>query len=87
MYRWNQYQWQDVKNLDADIYGDKKANHVIGYHVNVIIDKFFKDESVTFQAQILRGHLTSRKLKYASTLLGISKSTKVKRWRKIWFKI
>jgi len=48
------------------------------YRVKVIIERFFKDECVTFQTQILRGLLTSKKLKDTTTLLGIKKSTKDK---------
>jgi len=39
---------------------------------------FFKDESVTMHAQLLLCLLKSRKLKEATSLLGIQKSTKVK---------
>ena len=59
--------------------GDKKANYIIQYCVKVIIEKFLKDKSVTFQVQILRGLLTSKKLKEATTLLGIRKSMKYKK--------
>jgi len=41
------------KNAETNIYGDKNADHVIRYHVKVIIEKFFKDESLAFQAQSL----------------------------------
>jgi uncharacterized protein YjgD (DUF1641 family) len=37
---------------------------------------YFKDESVTAQAQLLISPLNSRKLKEATSLLGIQKSTK-----------
>jgi hypothetical protein len=37
---------------------------------------FFKDESVTVQAQLLLCLINSRKLKEATSLLGIQKSTK-----------
>jgi hypothetical protein len=37
---------------------------------------FFKDESVTIQAQLLLCLMNSRKLKEATSLLGIQKSTK-----------
>ena len=57
----------------------KKVDHIIRYRVKIIIENFFKDESVTFQAQILRGLLTSKKLKDATTLLRIQKSTKDKK--------
>lgn len=60
-----------LKNVDADTYGDKKANHVIQYHVKRIIDMFFKDENMAVQAQILRSLLTSKKLKESTTLLVI----------------
>lgn len=65
-----------LENVGIDIYGDKKYYHLIQYRVKLIIERFFKDESVTIQAQILRSLLTSKKLKEATTLLGIRKSTK-----------
>ena len=65
-----------LENVDTTIYGDKKSDHVIGYHVKRIIDMFLKDENVAVQAQILRSLLTSNKLKEDMTLLGIQKSTK-----------
>ena len=68
-----------LENVDTDIYGDKKADHVIQYRAKLIMDRFFKDEGVTVQAQILRGLLTSKKLKEATTLLGIRKSSKDKK--------
>jgi hypothetical protein len=37
---------------------------------------FFKDESITIQAQLLICLIKSRKLKAATSLLGIQKSTK-----------
>ena len=68
-----------LENVDTNTYGDKKADHVIRYRVNHIIDSFFKDETVTVQAQMLKSLLTSKKLKEATTLLGIRKSTKDKK--------
>ena len=65
-----------LENVDADTYGVKKLYHVIRYHVKHIIDMFFKDENVAIQTQILKSLLTSNKLKEATTLLGIQKSTK-----------
>jgi len=47
-----------LENVDTSTYGHKKANHVIRYRVNLIIDKLLKDEIVIAQAQILRGPLT-----------------------------
>lgn len=80
MYRWNQYWWWDVRKCwHWHIWREKKPDYVIRYHVKVIIDKFFEDESVTYQGQILRGLLTSKELKDATTLLGILKSTKDKK--------
>ena len=67
-----------LENVDTYTYGDKKYDHVIRYRVKHIIDMFFKDENVAFQAHILRSLLTSKKLKEDSTLLGIRKSTKDK---------
>jgi len=68
-----------LENVDTGTYGDKNVDHVIWYCVKLIIDKFFKDENVTVQAQIMRGVLTSKKLKEATTLLGIKKSMKDKK--------
>lgn len=51
----------------------KIVDHVIQYHVKLIIDKFFKDENMTIQAHILKGLLTSKKLKEGTILLGIKK--------------
>jgi len=39
-----------LENVDTNVNGDKKADHIIRYRFKVIIEKFFKDESVTFQA-------------------------------------
>jgi len=51
------------ENVGTNIYGDIKDDHVIRYRVKLIVERFFKDESVTVQAQILRGILTSKKIK------------------------
>ena len=76
-----------LENIDIDRYGAKKADHVIGYSVKCIIDMLFKDETMAVQAQILKSLLTSKKLKEAMTLLGIPKSTKVKKWKKMWYNV
>ena len=57
----------------------KKVDHVIRYHISFIIEKFFKDESVTLQSQIFIGLLTWKKLKDTTTLLGIWKSMKYRK--------
>ena len=41
-----------------------------------IYESFFKDESIATQTQILKGLIKSKKLKEATSLLGIKKSTK-----------
>ena len=60
-------------------YGDKIVDHIIRYHVNHIFDKYFIKENLTVQAQMLKGILSLRKLKEATTLLGVPKSTKDKK--------
>ena len=57
----------------------KKPDHVIRYRVNCIFEKYFLNERVIVQAQMLKGLLSLRKLKEATTLLGIRKSTKDKK--------
>ena len=68
-----------LENVDTHTYGDKKPNHIIRYHVDRIFEKYFLNERVTVQAQMLKGLLSSRKLKEVVTLLGIRKSTKDKK--------
>ena len=68
-----------LENVDTHTYGDKKPDHVIRYRVNCIFEKYFLNERVTVQAQMLKGLLSLRKLKEATTLLGIRKSTKDKK--------
>ena len=68
-----------LENVDTHTYGDKKPEHVIRYRVDRIFEKYLKNEQVTVQAQMLKGLLSSRKLKEATTLLGIRKSTKDKK--------
>ena len=68
-----------LENVDTHTYGDKKDDHYIRYHVNHIFDKYFIKEKVTVQAQMLKGLLSLRKLKEATTLLGIRKSTEDKK--------
>ena len=60
-----------LENVDTHTYGDKRAGHVIRYHVNHIFDTYFIEENVAVQAQMLKGLLSLRKLKEATTLLGI----------------
>ena len=65
-----------LKNVDIDKFGKKKVNHYIRYHVTNMYNIFFKDESITIQAQLLLCLIKSRKLKEATSLLSIQKSTK-----------
>ena len=68
-----------LENVDTHTYGDKKVDHYIRYRVNCIFEKYFIKENVIVQAQMLKGLLSLRKLKEATTLLGIQKSTKDKK--------
>jgi hypothetical protein len=65
-----------LENVDTDKFGKKEVNHYIRYRVTNMYNTFFKDESVTVQAQLLLCLIKSRKLKEATSLLGIQKSTK-----------
>jgi ABC-type ATPase with predicted acetyltransferase domain len=65
-----------LENVDTDKFGKKEVNHYIRYHVTNMYNTFFKDESVTIQDQLLLCLIKSRKLKEATSLLGIQKSTK-----------
>jgi ABC-type ATPase with predicted acetyltransferase domain len=65
-----------LENVDTDKFGKKKAKHYIRYRTKNMYNTFFKDESVTVQAQLLLCLMKSRKLKEATSLLGIQKSTK-----------
>jgi hypothetical protein len=65
-----------LENVDTDKFGKKKAKHYIRYRTKNIYNTYFKDESVTTQAQLLLSLLKSRKLKEATSLLGIQKSKK-----------
>jgi hypothetical protein len=65
-----------LENVDTDKFGKKRAKHYIRYRTKNIYNTYFKDESVTAQAQLLLSLLKSRKLKEATSLLGIQKSTK-----------
>ena len=77
-----------LENVDTYTYGDKRLDHVIQYHVKHIFDTYFIKEIVTIQAQMLKVLLSLRKLKEATSLLGIQKSAKdIKKWRKMWYKI
>ena len=67
------------ENVDTHTYGDKRVVHFIRYHFKRIINSFFIDETMTVQAQMLKIILISKKLKEATTLLGIRKSTKDKK--------
>ena len=60
-------------------HGDKRAHHYIRYRVNFIFYSYFMKKNVAVQAQLLKFLLTLRKLKEATTLLGIRKSTKDKK--------
>ena len=68
-----------LENVDTHTYGDKKPDHVIRCRVNFIFEKYFLNERVIVQAQMLKGRLSLRKLKEATTLLGIRKLTKDKK--------
>jgi hypothetical protein len=65
-----------LENVDTEKFGKKKSKHYIRYRTKNIYNTYFKDESVTTQAQLLLSLLKSRKLKEATSLLGIQKSTK-----------
>jgi ABC-type ATPase with predicted acetyltransferase domain len=65
-----------LENVDTDKFGKKKAKHYIRYRTKNMYNTFFKDESVTVQAQLLLCLIKSRKLKEATSLLGIQKSKK-----------
>ena len=52
-----------LENVDTDKFGDKKLDHYIRYRVENIFDKYFKDESMATQDQILRGLIRSKKIK------------------------
>jgi hypothetical protein len=65
-----------LENVDTDKFGKKKAKHYIRYQTKNMYNNFFKDESVTVQAQLLLCLMKSRKLKEYTSLLGIQKSTK-----------
>ena len=60
-----------LENVDTHTYGDKRVDHVIC--VKHIFDTYFIKENVIVQAQMLKGLLSLRKLKEATTLLGIRK--------------
>jgi hypothetical protein len=65
-----------LENVDTKKFGGKKVKNYIRYRTNNIYNTFFKDESVIVQAQLLLYLIKSRKLKEATSLLGIQKSTK-----------
>jgi ABC-type ATPase with predicted acetyltransferase domain len=64
-----------LENVDTNKSGKKKAKHYIRYRTKNMYNTFFKDESVTIQAQLLLCLMKSRKLNEATSLLGIQKST------------
>jgi hypothetical protein len=68
-----------LENVDTHKFWDKKSNHVIWYRVETIYDKYFKNESVATQTQILRDLIRLKKLKEATSLLCIKKSTKYRK--------
>ena len=70
-----------LENVDTHAYGDKRADHVIQYHVKHSFDTYSIKENMTVQAQMLKGLLSLRKLKEAMTLLGIRKSAKDKKMK------
>ena len=57
-------------------FGKKKAKHYIRYRTKNIYNTYFKDESVTTQAQLLLSLLKSRKLKRSYIIIGYSKVDK-----------
>jgi hypothetical protein len=65
-----------LENVDIDKFGKKKDKNYIRYRTKNIYNTFFKDESVTVQDELLLYLIKSRKLKEATTLLDIQKSTK-----------
>ena len=65
-----------LENVDTDKFGKKKDKHYIRYRTKNMCNTFFKDESVTIEDQFLLCLIKSRKLKEATSLLGIQKSTK-----------
>ena len=69
-----------LENVDSHTYGDKKKpDHYIRYRVNRIFETYFIKEQGKIQAKMLKGLLSLRKLKEATTLLGIRKSNKDKK--------
>ena len=60
-----------LTNVDTYKFGEKKPHHIIRYCVKNIHNSFFKGESIETQAQLLRGLIRSKKLKEATSLLGI----------------
>jgi hypothetical protein len=64
-----------LENFDTNKFGKKKAKNYIRYQTKNTYNIFFKDESITVQAHILLCLMKSIKLKEATSLLGIQKST------------
>ena len=71
-----------LENINTNKFGEKKATHVIRYRVDQIYEKFFKNELVETQAQLLKGLITYKKLKEATKLLDIKKLTNEKKMNK-----
>ena len=68
-----------LENVDTHTYGDKKADHYIRYRVNRIFEKYFINENVTVQAQMLKGLLSLRKLKEARLYWVFENQPKIKK--------
>ena len=67
---------ETLENVDTDKFGKKKAKHYIIYRTKNMYNIFFKDKSIIVKSQLLLCLMNSRKLKEATSLLGIQKSTK-----------
>jgi hypothetical protein len=69
-----------LENIDTNKFGKKKDKHYVICQTKNMYNTFFKDESVTIQAQLLLFLIMSRKLKEATSLLVIQK---MKNYRKV----
>jgi hypothetical protein len=65
-----------LENVDTNKFGKKEDKDYIRYRTKNMYNNFFKDESIRIQAQVLLCLIMSRKLKEATSLLGIQNSTK-----------
>jgi hypothetical protein len=65
-----------LENVDTNKFRKKRTKHYIIYRIKNMYNTFFKDESVTVQAQLLLCLIKSRNLKKSTSLLGIQKSKK-----------